>query len=233
MPIFLSERNTRIREQMDDPDCSKKALYKTYRQFSIVNTIVSGWKRIYQAHIRPLIEKQSEPLFLLDIGSGGGDIPIKLAKWAKTDGLDLQITAIDTDQRAIDYVEQLSVPANITFLKCSSTVLLHQDRHFDVVISNHLLHHLSCRELHQLLQEAENLSTKLVLFNDIERSDFAYGLFDLFSRPLSPGSFITQDGLSSIKRSYTRNELQKSVPDGWYVEPMFPFRLLLSYSHRS
>lgn len=102
---------------------------------------------------------------------------------------------------------------------------------YDMVISNHLLHHLTGKKMQTLLYQAKQLSKKQVLFNDIERSDAAYGLFSLFSWPLSIGSFIAEDGLTSIKRSYTRQELRSRIPEGWRVEPMFPFRLLLSYDH--
>jgi 2-polyprenyl-3-methyl-5-hydroxy-6-metoxy-1,4-benzoquinol methylase len=231
MPFFLSKRNTAVREQMDGPDCSKDALYKTYRRFSIVNSILSGWKRIYQSRIRPRIVEKSGKFSLLDIGFGGGDIPIKLAKWAAADGLDLAITAIDTDRRAVSYIQQLPVPANMTFMQASSTELAARGKLYDAVISNHLLHHLSESQLPRLLEESKKLSRQLVLFNDIERSDVAYGLFNLMSRPLSRDSFITQDGLASIKRSYTFRELQILLPEKWSLDRMFPYRLLASYHH--
>ncbi len=216
---------------MDDPTCSKEALYKTYRRFSVVNAIISRWKRIYQSYIRPLAAEKPGSFSLLDIGFGGGDIPLKMAKWAAADGFNLNITAIDTDQRALEYVQQLSSPNNIRFLQRSTTELLNQGEQFDIVISNHLLHHLAAGQMLQTLDEAKKLSKISVFFNDIERSDAAYLLFNLVSLPLSQGSFITQDGLASIKRSYTFRELQNRVPEEWNVERMFPYRLLLSYRH--
>jgi 2-polyprenyl-3-methyl-5-hydroxy-6-metoxy-1,4-benzoquinol methylase len=231
MPFFLSERNTSLYEKMDDPTCSKEALYKTYRRFSVVNAIISRWKRIYQSYIRPLAAEKPGSFSLLDIGFGGGDIPLKMAKWAAADGFNLNITAIDTDQRALEYVQQLSSPNNIRFLQRSTTELLNQGEQFDIVISNHLLHHLAAGQMLQTLDEAKKLSKISVFFNDIERSDAAYLLFNLVSLPLSQGSFITQDGLASIKRSYTFRELQNRVPEEWNVERMFPYRLLLSYRH--
>lgn len=216
---------------MDDPECDLETLDKTYRRFSMVNSVVSGWKQIYRSHIKPEITKTAGVFSLLDIGFGGGDIPVKVAQWASDDGFDVSITAIDTDRRAVQYVRQQSVPDNVTFLQYSSTDLLNNDKRYDMVISNHLLHHLKGDQLSMLLQEAKQLSIKKVLFNDIERSDIAYGLFGVCSRPLSVGSFITEDGLASIKRSYTLQELREQVPSNWHVERIFPFRLLLSYDH--
>lgn len=231
MPIFFTERDTDSTERMDDPSCDRQALYNTYRQFSTINSILSGWKKIYKSHIKPLAKRADGRLSLLDIGFGGGDIPIKLENWARRDNISLKITAIDTDQRAIDFIHQVNTPPQVTFRHCSSTKLLQSGARFDIVISNHLLHHLHTQDFHKLLDEAKRLSKKRVLFNDIERSDTGYLLFNLLSRPLFRSSFITQDGLTSIKRSYTLQELRHQIPGDWNVQRLFPFRLLLSYQH--
>lgn len=216
---------------MDDPDCDRESLFNTYRQFGRINRMLSGWRQIYKTHIRPRYAGSTRPLTLLDIGFGGGDIPLSLARWAGNDQIGLDITAIETDQRAVDFAAELSVPANVTFAHCSSTDLLGRGARFDIVISNHLLHHLDETEMNRILQEARELSSELVLFNDLERSDLGYMLFNIFSRPLFQSSFITHDGLLSIKRSYTLQELQDRVPQEWDVQRLFPFRLLLKYDH--
>lgn len=233
MPLFLSTRDTTSRERMDDLHCDVNELNNTYRQFSTINSMISGWKSIYKKRIRPLLMNDGPSCTLLDIGFGGGDIPIKLAKWASNDGFNLDITAIETDARALDFVSSVEAPANVQFKHISSRELAEEGKTFDFVISNHLIHHLNQQELHQLLQEAKRLSKKCVLFNDIERSDLGYLLFNIFSRPVFRSSFITQDGLTSIRRSYTRRELEDEVPQSWHVERLFPFRLLLQYKHTS
>jgi 2-polyprenyl-3-methyl-5-hydroxy-6-metoxy-1,4-benzoquinol methylase len=229
MPYYLTKRDTNSTEQMDDPCCNREKLFNTYRQFSTLNTLLSGWKRIYKSYIKPILSTQPSPCSLLDIGFGGGDIPLKLAHWAAADGLSLKITAIETDKRAFEYVQRLSAPDNVTFKLALSADLVSAGQQFDFVISNHLLHHLTPDELHRLLYESKKLSRKCIIFNDLARSDTAYGLFQLFSRPFFRRSFITADGLTSIKRSYTRQELESHTPDGWTVESFFPFRLLLRY----
>lgn len=230
MPLFLSQRDTTSRERMDDPDCDIKELQNTYRQFSTINTIISQWRRIYRQEIRPSLQT-STPKTLLDIGFGGGDIPIKLARWASDEGYNLQVTAIDPDPRAIDFVQEREHPQNIEFLQCRASELNPSKERFNFVISNHLLHHLERQEFFEVLAQARDLSSEAVIFNDIHRSDWAYLLFNIFSRAVFGSSFITDDGLTSIKRSYTYKELAEVAPDRWQVESQFPFRLLLKYYH--
>ena len=91
---------------MDDPACSLERLHTTYRHFPIVNQVLAGWRRIYERLLRPHFT--SRPATLLDVGCGGGDIVRRLALWAQQDGLELRITAIDPDIRALAFVETLS-----------------------------------------------------------------------------------------------------------------------------
>lgn len=230
MTLFLSQRDTDSRELMDNPDCDLDELENTYRQFGPVNSLISKWHRIYKHEIRPHLNS-NVPATLLDIGFGGGDIPIKLARWAFEDGVKLQVTAIDPDPRAINFVEELERPHNVEFIQGNIFDLDPAKHQHDFVISNHLLHHLGKQEFPEMLLQAKQMSTQSVIFNDIHRSDWAYLFFNILSRPVFRSSFITHDGLTSIKRSYTKTELVNKVPDNWIVETLFPFRLLLKYHH--
>lgn len=228
MPFFLSKRRPDLSEYMDRDDCDPQLLENTYRQFSTINLLLSQWKRIYKSELRPLMEK-GQTYSLLDIGFGGGDVPLKLSEWAEQDNLDLEITAIETDKRAFEFVQQLHTPEKITFKLCSSTDLVSESQSYDFIISNHVLHHLSEDQTLKILDEAKTLALKKVIFNDIKRSDVGYLLFATFARLIFRNSFIVPDGLISIKRSYTKKELKRVAPAGWKVEHLFPFRLILKY----
>ncbi|HET8866347.1 MAG TPA: methyltransferase domain-containing protein [Gracilimonas sp.] len=228
MPSFLQRRQPNLTEQMDRDNCDSVLLKNTYLQFPLINQLLSQWKRIYKNELRPLMS-ENRTYSVLDIGFGGGDVPVKLAKWAKEDKIQLNITAIDTDRRAFDFVQKKYPEGLITWKHASSTDLVLKKAQFDFVISNHLLHHLKDSEVSTLLREARELAAQKVIFNDIERSETGYFLFNTFSRLIFKNSFITQDGLTSIKRSFTRNELEKLVPSSWKVKRMLPFRLLLIY----
>jgi hypothetical protein len=102
------------------------------------------------------------------------------------------------------------------------------------VISNHLLHHLDTDELAALLADSRTLSRGPVIHNDLSRDRAGYGLYAAATLPFARRSFIHQDGLLSVRRSYRRAELQEIVPPGWRVRSMFPQRLLLTHeaAHR-
>ncbi len=223
----LDQRRTDVRERMDDPECDPEKLRRTYRHFAVLNRLISRWNHIYSRHIRPhLSPAPGEKTSLLDIGYGGGDIARRLAEKAAREGYRLEITGIDTDRRAWNYARSLPNPHDVRFQKKTPGELIREGRQFDFVVSNHLLHHLTGPELERLAAESSALCRRKILFCDIERSVPAWHCFNLLSRPFFRDSFITEDGLRSIRRSYRRGELERALPEGWEVQRLFPFRLL-------
>jgi 2-polyprenyl-3-methyl-5-hydroxy-6-metoxy-1,4-benzoquinol methylase len=224
--ILLPNRRTDLSEFMDDANCDLQMLQNTYRQFDTVNGLISGWRRVYTRHIRPRLYDGAT---ILDIGCGGGDLMLRLARWTREDGFDVQITGLEPDKRAVGFLESLDLPANIRVLGQMTTDLVAKGEVFDVVVSNHVLHHLTDSELKVFLDDSRLLCSKVAVHNDIRRDDLAYlGFFPsyLFFR----NSFIAPDGLMSVKRSFRADELQKASPEGWTVKRMPLFRNLLIWT---
>jgi 2-polyprenyl-3-methyl-5-hydroxy-6-metoxy-1,4-benzoquinol methylase len=222
--IDLARRETAAVELMDDPGCDLGRLERTYGQFAVVNRLVSGWRRIYVETVRPALLAAPRPT-LLDVGFGGGDIPRRLAGWARQDAIDLAVTAIDPDPRAAAYVGRAPGGA-VAFRRATSADLVAEGRTFDVVVSNHLLHHLDAGALQRLLADSEQLAGRLALHNDLRRSALAHHAYAVATRPLAGSSFLHADGLLSIRRSYRPAELADVRP-GWSVRSAPPFRVIL------
>lgn len=222
--VFLRHRQPDLPEYMDDPACDLDMLRRTYAQFKYVNGAISGWRRIYRRWIRPRLS--GNPSRLLDIGCGGGDLVERLARWTARDGLNVEITAADPDERAIDFLKSRSFPDSVIIRQAMTMDLIREGQEYDVVISNHVIHHLNKTELQQFLGDSTALATRLALHNDIRRDDFAYLGF-MPTALMFRRSFITVDGLMSIRRSYLPGELRRVVPEPWIVRPMPLFRNLL------
>jgi len=227
--VDLRRRDTAVAELMDDPTCDEAALRRTYAHFGLVNRLVSGWRRTYLDRVRPLLSA-ARTTTLLDVGSGGGDIPRALARWARSDGLALEVVGVDPDPRAHAFaLAQPPVPG-VTFRQARTSELVGAGERYDLVTSNHLLHHLDGRGLQQVLGDCQRLVGRLALHSDLRRSRAAWLGWAAVSWPAARSSFLFTDGLRSIRRSYRVGELAAAVPAGWRVEPQRPFRLLLSWT---
>lgn len=229
----LATRDDEARELMDDPDCDAATLERTYERFAPVNRAVSAPHVFYRRWIRPRLSPVWETR-LLDVGTGGADLPRLWLRLAAREGLRLSATAIDPDRRALEYAVALDErePVGGLALRAVSTAeLAARDEHFDLVVSNHVLHHLDGRALGALLADSERLAELggTVVHADLERSRFAYAAFAAATAPFEPnllrGSFIRADGLTSIRRSHTAAELASMLPGGWRVRRAFPARL--------
>lgn len=240
MPFFLKHRQVELRETMDDPTCDRKSLFRTYDAFQRINRTLAGWRSLYIQFIRPRGQDNNTELSLLDIGCGGADVTRDLCRWANQDGIKIEATALDLDGRALEYIldrdgsDDSMVAERITYRQGHTRELIGESAQYDVVITNHVLHHLTIDELHELCQDTERLlkPNGLAIFNDIHRSDAAYVYFGMATWGQFPGTFIRQDGLRSIRRSYTVNELQGILSDCWRVHAKWPYRVVATY-HKS
>lgn len=227
----LSQRAAGARELMDEPDADQGMLERTYALFPLVNAVVSGWRGVYRRDIRPLARRG--PLRVLDIGAGGGDVTRMIAGLLSRDGCDAHVTGLDVDPRAVRWAAAQDGPPGLRWVCASASDLVAAGERFDVVISNHMLHHLPPHALSGMLADSLRLraSGGVVLHGDIARSRAAYALFAAatlpFTRNVLAGSFIRADGLTSIRRAFTAGELAAVAGYGWRVERRAPFRLLL------
>lgn len=227
-PPDLSRRAVEAIEEMDRPDCDPVRLERTYAQFPLINAVVSGWRRNYRRYLRPVLARHGGGT-VLDIGSGGGDLARALARWTRRDGLAVDVLGIDPDPRAHAYAASRRPVPGLEFRAAFSSQLVAEGKAFDVVISNHVLHHLDAEGFAELLSDSRTLVRSLALHSDIERSPWAYGLFSAGTLPFFHGSFIRADGLTSIRRSYTAAELAAAAPPGWETRRQKPWQNQLLY----
>jgi 2-polyprenyl-3-methyl-5-hydroxy-6-metoxy-1,4-benzoquinol methylase len=223
--VNLRSRDGQLRELMDDPDCDPERLAATLRRFTAVNRLVSGWGSVYRRTLGPHLASLGRPARVLDLGSGGGDVVRRLAALAHRDGFDVTWLGVDPDPRAHAVASARSGPG-VQFRCADSTTLRAEGEAFDVVLSNHVLHHLGEAELRAFAADSLALARGPVLHGDIRRSSAAYALYAIGITPLAPGTFLRTDGLRSIRRSYRPAELATALGSSWTVQRPAPFRLL-------
>lgn len=221
------QRATHLAERMDDPACDPAMLRRTYEQFSVLNQLVSGWRRAWTAMLAPAARRAADARGMaevLDVGAGGGDLARRLAGWAAADRIPLRVTGIDPDERALAYARARQTPPNVRFVADDLLALARRGRRYDLVLSNHVLHHLPEEALRPFLAASRAVAREALLHNDLNRTRWALPAFAIVSLPFR-ASFVREDGFISIRRAWRSHELAPHLPDGVEVRRPSPFRL--------
>jgi 2-polyprenyl-3-methyl-5-hydroxy-6-metoxy-1,4-benzoquinol methylase len=148
---------------------------------------------------------KSPPASILDVGCGGGQLAIKLAKRypaASVKGIDLSAEAIAYAHLQLKKESGLSVE----FCVPSTAELNELPKSFDVVTSTLVCHHLSDEQIIEFIKKSVKVAKEAVIINDLHRHLFASYSFFALAPICFPNRLIFHDGLLSIKRAFIRNE---------------------------
>lgn len=153
--------------------------------------------------------RQMELRSLLDVGTGPGQIPVKIARRLPA----VEITGVDLSEamvrRARQAAERAGLEKRLSFELADAKRLPYPDRSFDLVISNSLLHHLS--DPVPALDEMARVSRGPVFIRDLRRpSRLTFRLHvDLFGRHYS--GLMRKLFEDSVRAAYTWRELRRLV----------------------
>jgi 2-polyprenyl-3-methyl-5-hydroxy-6-metoxy-1,4-benzoquinol methylase len=147
-------------------------------------------------------------LRVLDIASGGGDVPFGLWQLAKKKGIELRIVGLDVSANACQFATEWCRAANgsIVFEK-RDVVREPIPNGFDVVTCSLFLHHLTFDEAANVLSKMAGAGS-LLLANDLNRSATGYILARLACRILTGSPVVRHDGPQSVANAFTQSEMR-------------------------
>ncbi len=229
----LAERHKQP-ELMDDPTLEAQPHQNALRGLARINWISGSARILWPALRRLSLEKNGQPLRLLDIATGGGDVPIRLCQRAQRSGLPLHITGVDVSATAIAHARAQASRANtgVEFFELDALrTPLPTD--YDIITSSLFLHHLESDQAADLLKRMGEAARALVLVNDLIRSAPGYWLAWLGTRVLSASAIVHADGPRSVEGAFTIPEARQLAAaaglSGAQVSWRWPFRFLLQW----
>ena len=230
----LAERH-RIDEMMDDPAIDEASHRAALRGLARLNRISGSVARIWRPIYRLAKRQGLKRITVVDIATGGGDVPISLARLARRAGIELEATGIDVSQQALDFaiMQAREQGAAVDFRRVDILTDELPGR-YDVAICSLFLHHL--REPHavRVLRAMNNSATRLGLVNDLVRSRLTYAQVWLASRVLSRSPIVHFDGPASVQAAFTIDEAlelaRRAGLHGTEATPTFPCRFLMTWS---
>jgi len=188
---------------MDLPDSDPARLEATLRQLSWSNRLLTGARRLLERTVLADIRRRPGPCTLLDVGAGGADLALWLARRAPS----LRITCLDHDPRAAAFAQKRCAGVQRIRVRLGSAAELAGLGRFDYVFANHFLHHLPDEEVGPTVAAMLASSRRLLVITDLLRSPASYFWYALFAGVFLHGSFAAYDGLLSIRRGFLPEEL--------------------------
>lgn len=222
-------------ELMDQPELDAAVHRRALRALKRINAI----SRIEQAVWREIAllaaEQRDRPLHVLDVGSGGGDVAIGLARQSTLQGIPLEVHGCDISPTAVEHATEAAAHAGI-----SSVRFFEQDafrdplpEQYDVVMCSLFLHHHDDAEAEALLRNMAAAARRAVLIDDLVRSRIGYLMAWFGGRLLTRSRIVRIDGPLSVRAAFTVEEVSRLAERagllGAKVRRHWPQRFLLSW----
>ncbi len=221
-------------EWMDRTDNTPEDLDGALDDIRAVNRFLGGSKTIVQA-ARPFLRAGDggEPLSVLDVGTGGADLPLDLVTEARRAGRRIRIVAVDRDAVTLEYARRKTVDAPEIELQAADAFdLPYAPGSFDLVTASMFLHHFTHDNAVRLLSSFRRIARRAVLINDLERHLVPWAFIGLVARVTRRGPMFVHDAPLSVLRGFTSAELlaagREAGATDATVRGRMPYRLLLT-----
>lgn len=221
-------------EIMDQPGLETAQHQNALRGLARINWL-SGSADILWQPIRRLAEQHhGRPLRVLDLGSGGGDVVIRLQRRARRAGLPLTFAGADVSLTALEHARQNTQQAHeaIDFFQLDA-LRSPLPENYDIIMCSLFLHHLASDQAVDLLLRMGQAAKSMVLVNDLIRSRLGYLLAWLGTRVLSTSNIVHFDGPQSVRAAFTIAEARELAHQaglhGAKISWRWPFRYLLEW----
>ena len=204
-------------ELLDDPAIPELVRAGAMRDVARANALFGGARAAVGAARRAL-EGAGGRILLLDVATGTGDIPPRIAaavtrarpsRTVVTIGLDRSPALLREARARLDAVlaaDALRIPL--------------RDASVDVVVCSQFLHHFPEDDAVSVVKELHRVARHGVVVSDLGRSWLAAGGFWLASTLLRFHPVTRHDGVVSVLRGFTREDLRRIVHRATGVEPL-------------
>jgi 2-polyprenyl-3-methyl-5-hydroxy-6-metoxy-1,4-benzoquinol methylase len=191
--------------ELMDGDCSYEDFRGCLRSLEQINRWLLGYRPTL-AWLKRLPRGLRDPVHIVDVGSGGGDLLRQIAGWARRRGIALQLTGIDLNPYAARAAAD-STPKELGIEWVTGDALMYRpEKPLDIVVSSLMAHHLEDEEIIALLRWKEATAQIGWFINDLERSERSSRMFEWLGRAAGWHPFVRHDGPVSFRRAFRKED---------------------------
>jgi 2-polyprenyl-3-methyl-5-hydroxy-6-metoxy-1,4-benzoquinol methylase len=220
------------KEKLDDLNLHGESLHQALHSLAWINRCFGNHRSVIKA-IHSIIKKETKPLRIIDLGCGGGDLALAVAKSLRQHKIEYSITGIDGNANTLAYAQKKCAAfSEINFLQADILGNQFTVQPCDILISSHFMYHFTADALVAFLKNNLSAISTAFIFSELKRNRFAMRLFKFSSFLFPISKLAKEDGLLAIKRSFTQKEWQAILQQagiGTYRLQSVPlFRILLA-----
>ena len=167
-----------------------------------------------RAVIAPLAKWSSrwpadETISILDIGTGGAEIPAAIARWARAHRRRVRVVALDLIPAIADIARARVASFPEIEVRCADAFDLRRSGEtFDYVTASLFLHHVPSARIDEVLRLFDALSRRGVIVSDLSRTAASYWAVSALAI-LAGNHVVRHDAPLSVRRSFTPAELDQ------------------------
>jgi 2-polyprenyl-3-methyl-5-hydroxy-6-metoxy-1,4-benzoquinol methylase len=191
--------------ELMDGECSYEEFRGCLRSLEQINRWLLGYRPTL-AWLSQLPRGRRDPVRILDVGSGGGDLLRQIAGWARRRGIAVHLTGIDLNPHATRAAAE-STPRELGIAWETGDALAHRPRRpVDIVVSSLTAHHLEDEQIVTLLRWMEVTARRGWFLNDLERSERSCRMFRWLAGMVGWHHFVRHDGPASFRRAFREED---------------------------
>ena len=229
--IDFSRRSSQL-ELMDTEDCGVAEFEACLVDLAKVNRATFAYRPTFAWLDRVVRDRRSsEPLRIVDCGSGYGDMLRKIDAWARHRGIEVELTGVDLNPWSRAAASKATDPSRPIRWVTTDLFDYRPDKPIDIVLSSLFTHHLTDDQVVGFVTWMEATAQVGWFVNDLHRHPLPYYVFRLWSRLARWHRFVQNDGPISITRAFVPADWHRllaraGIPEGAAkVSRVFPFRL--------
>lgn len=170
----------------------------------------------------------AEPLRLLDVGFGHGDMLRRIARLALRLGIAVELVGVDLNHRS-EAAARAATPQNLPIRYVTGDYHDLAGQGWDMIVSSLVAHHMSMSERIDFLRFMESEAARGWLVNDLHRQRLPFIGYPLLATLALVDPIVRRDGQLSIARSFRADEwlsmLAEAGIEGARIRRWFPWRL--------
>jgi SAM-dependent methyltransferase len=191
-------------ELLDNPAADPATVAESLRNIARANRWFGGAAAVRFGLRRVLVDiRRGTSLSLLDLGTGLGDLPKVAVRWGAARGIQIVPVGLELNRSAAALARSRGLA---TAVACAGTPPV-RDKSVDVVLLSQVAHHLTGDSVVYLFRTCDRLARHAVIVADLRRHALAARSFWCGARLLGFDRVTLTDGLTSIRRGFSRGEL--------------------------